>query len=141
MRLGRVAAVTASLALVGALIGGVVGGTLLTVWLLVVGYQGSRVGAILAGALYSAALGAVLAPTTAWIFLRRVTLGRAIAHTTVGTAMGAVIGMLIEAVVLKNSTVQFGVVGALLGFFVAAVRLRIITRSSGVEQRVSAHGA
>ena len=74
-------------------------------------------------------------------FLRRVTLGRAIAHTAVGPAIGAAIGRLIETVVLQRPTVQLGVVGALLGFFVAAVRLRIITRRSGVEQRVSANGA
>jgi len=141
MRLGRVAAVTASLALVGALIGGVIGGTLLTVWLLAIGSRSDLVGGGLLWTLSSAALGAVLAPTTAWLFLRRVTLGRAIAHTTVGTAIGAAIGLLIETVVLKRPTVQLGVVGALLGFFVAAVRLRIITRRSGVEQRVSANGA
>ena len=141
MRLGRVAALTASLALVGALIGGVVAGTLRTVWELVAGYKSDVVGVSLVFAMAGAALGAVLAPTTAWLFLRRVTLGRAIANTTVGTTIGAAIGLLIETVVLKRATLQLGVVGALLGFFVAAVRLRIITRNSSVEQRVGAHGA
>jgi len=103
--------------------------------------QRSPLGAIAAGTLFSAALGAVLAPTTAWLFLRRVALGRAIAHTTVGTTLGAAIGMLIEALVLRRPTVQFGVIGALLGFFAAAVRLRIITRSTPVDPRASANGA
>jgi hypothetical protein len=142
MPLGRVAAVTASLALVGAVIGGVVGGGLLLVRSLVLGLaQSDVVGLSLAGTAFSALLGAVLAPATAWMFLRRVALGRAIAQTTIGTTVGAALGMVIEAVILKRPTVLFGVIGALVGFFAAAVRLRIITRSSSVEPRASANGA
>ena len=141
MRLGRVAAVTASLALVGAFIGGVIGAVLLTVRSLVVGNEGDVFGLEIAAAAFSALLGAVLAPATAWLFLRRVALGRAIAHTTIGTTAGAAIGMVVEALVLKRSTAPFGVIGALLGFFAAAVRLHIITRNSSVEPRATTHGA
>ena len=139
MPLGRIADVTASLALVGAVIGGVVGAALIAVRELftvsdVVGWE-------VLGALAGAALGAILAPTTAWLFLRRVALGRAIAETTIGTTVGAALGMAIETFVLKRPTAQFGLIGALLGFFAAAVRLRIISRSSAVETRASTHGA
>ena len=138
MPLGRIAAVTASLALVGAVIGGVVGGVLLTVRFLL--SKSDVVGWEVVGVLVGAALGAILAPATAWLFLRRVALGRAIAETTIGTTVGAALGMAIETFVLKRPTAQFGLIGALLGFFAAAVRLRIITRSSAVDTRATAHG-
>lgn len=139
MPLGRIAAVTASLALVGAVIGGVVGGALVAVRELF--SESDLVGLEVYGALAGAALGAILAPATAWLFLRRVALGRAIAETTIGTTAGAALGMAIETFVLKRPTAQFGLIGALVGFFAAAVRLRIITRSSAVDTKASAHGA
>lgn len=141
MRLGRVAAVTASLALVGAFIGGVIGAVLLTARSLVLGDQSDLVVMKIGGAVFSALLGAVLAPATAWLFLRRVALGRAIAHTTIGTTAGAAIGMAVEAFVLRRPSAPLGVIGALLGFFAAAVRLRIITRNASVEPRATTHGA
>jgi hypothetical protein len=141
MRLGRVAAVTASIALIGALIGGVVGAVLLSLWSLAIDFShGGRAGTVAAGSAFSAALGAVLAPTTAWLFLRRVALGRAIAHSTVGTTIGAAIGIAIETFVLGRTTLQFAVIGALIGFFAAAARLRLTTKAAPARASADAHG-
>jgi len=144
MRLGRAVAITASLSLVGAVIGAAVGGVLLSAWSLTVDFsRGGRAGTVAVATLFSALLGAILAPTTAWLFLRRVQLGRAIAHTTIGTAFGATVGLLIERFVLDRTMLQLAVVGAVIGYFAAAVRLRLTTRPSSARPGVSstdAHG-
>ncbi len=75
MRVGRVAAVTASIALVGAIIGGVIGGALMSIWSAVLpGTTDDALTVALLGVGVGAAIGAVLAPVTAWVFLRRVPL-------------------------------------------------------------------
>ena len=94
MRLGRVAAVTVRIAAIGAVIGGALGAGLLAVWALRLGVHGED---FLEGALFGAGVGAglgyVLAPITAWTVLRRVPLGRALAHTAIGTTVGAAVGL------------------------------------------------
>ena len=144
MRLGRAVAITATLSLIGAVIGAAVGGVLVSAWSLTVDFsRGGRAGTVAVGTLFSAGLGAVLAPTTAWLFLRRVQIGRAIAHTTIGTALGAALGILIERFVLDRIMLQLAIVGALIGFFAAAVRLRLTTRPPSAHAGVSsidAHG-
>ena len=144
MRIGRAVAITASLSLIGAVIGAAVGGVLLSAWSLTIRFSGGgRVGTVAMGTVFSAALGAILAPTTAWLFLRRVQIGRAIAHTTIGTALGAALGMLIERFVLDRPLLQFAIIGALIGFFAAAVRLRLTTRQPSAHagaSNIDAHG-
>ena len=138
MRFGRAVAITASLSLVGAVIGAAVGGVLVSAWSLSIPFTGrDRAGIVAVASLISAVLGAILAPTTAWLFLRRVQIGRAIAHTTVGTALGATVGLIIDRVVLDGTMLQLAVVGALIGFSAAAVRLRLATRSPSAHARVS----
>lgn len=131
MRLGRVAAVTLSIAAIGAIIGGALGALLLAVWALRLGVRGGdfRAGAGF-GAGVGAGLGAVLAPITAWAFLRRVPLGKALGQTSLGTTVGAAAGLILGSFGLPSlSSLPAGLVGALLGFLVAAVRLRFATRT------------
>src|SRR5687768_704013 len=131
MRLGRVAAITLSIAAIGAVIGGALGAALLAVWALRLGVHGEEFGeGALFGALIGAGLGSVLAPITAWTFLRRVALGRALAHTALGTTGGAAAGLVVGSIgALGPMSLPAGLVGALIGFLAAAVRLRFVTRA------------
>ena len=134
MRIGRVAAITLSIAAIGAIIGGALGAALLAVWALRLGLRGTD---FLAGAGVGAAegagLGAVLAPITAWAFLRTVPLGRALAQTSIGTTAGAALGLVLGSIGMPSLTsLPAGLVGALLGFVAAAIRLRFATRTRRV---------
>ena len=137
MRVSRAASITLGIALVGAVIGGVIGAALLTGWtsLSWVSYVGGGRGSLIAGgAAAGAALGAVLAPLTAWVFLRRVPLGMALLQTTIGTTAGAAIGLgLDSAGILLKTGVPAGVVGAIAGFLAAAIRLRFAKRTTARE--------
>jgi len=134
MRAGRIFTVTLGIALVGAIIGGVIGAVLLAGWTslswVITFDRGGRGSVIAAGAAAGAGLGAVLAPLTSWVFLRRVQLGKALLHTTVGTTAGAAIGLgLDSAGLMLRSPVPVGLVGAIVGFLAAAVRLRFAART------------
>ena len=134
MRIGRVAAITLSIAAIGAIIGGALGAALLAVWALRLGLRGTD---FLAGAGVGAAegagLGAVLAPITAWAFLRTVPLGRALAQTSIGTTAGAALGLVLGSIGMPSLTsLPAGLVGALFGFVAAAIRLRFATRTRRV---------
>jgi len=141
LRVGRIATVTLSITLVGAIIGAIVGALLFMGWRLLL-----RGGDVLAppmsiGALAGATVGAVLAPITAWVFLRRVPLGRAFLRTTIGTTVGAMVGLGLDG--LGVSTFAYmpaGLVGALAGFLVAAVWLWMATRTSRRPKGMEATG-
>ena len=134
MRAGRVFTVTLGIALVGAIIGGVIGAALFAAWtslswVTTVDASGGW-GLIAMGAAAGAGLGAVLAPLTSWVFLRRVPLGMALLQTTVGTTAGAVIGLGLDgAGLMLRTNVPAGLVGAIAGFLAAAVRLRFAART------------
>jgi hypothetical protein len=135
MRIGRLATVLGSIALVGAAIGGAVGAILFAAWegvyIFVFDGPGAARGMLaVEGAKSGALLGAVLAPITAWFFLRRVPLGKALLHTTLGTAGGAAIGLVIDRLTLaRDWPLPASLLLALAGFLGAAIRLRITTRT------------
>ena len=81
---------------------------------------GDLPGLALVGAIGGAFFGAMLAPTVAWLFLRRVSFGRAIGETATGVVIGIAAGAVIRP--------QFTISLALLGFVAAAVRLWLTTR-------------
>ena len=114
----RAVAVTAGLSVIGMLCGAVLGAfALLPVTLLSTNVSDPnawRIGVAI-GAWGGALFGSVLAPLVAWIFLRRVSLGRAIAQT----ALGVVVGVAIAAVVNPALSIPFG----LAGFVAVAVWL------------------
>src|SRR4029450_5073439 len=117
MRVGRAGSITFGIALVGATIGGVMGGILLAGWRslgrMIFFAAGDRL-VIASGAATGALLGAVLAPITSWLFLRRVALGKALLHTTVGTTAGAAIGLALDGVLAPSMFVPAGLVGAIV---------------------------
>jgi hypothetical protein len=70
--------------------------------------------------------------------MRVVPLWRAIGDPALGTALGAILGSFAAA--LLNGGLAWSIFGALIGFLVAAVRLRIAygarsTRKKSVESR------
>lgn len=135
MRLGRVAVVTLSIATIGAIIGGALGAALLAVWGLRLGVRGTDFLASAGfGASVGAGLGAVLAPLTAFAFLRRVPLGRALAQTSLGTTAGAAVGLLVGSVSASTiMSLPAGLAGALVGFVASAIRLRFATRTRRLD--------
>jgi len=138
MRLGRAVTVTLGIALVGAIIGGVIGGALFTAWYGLVRMRSNDLdpGMLIGrGAAAGATLGTVLAPLTSWVFLRRIPLGKALLQTTLGTTIGAAVGLLVDrAALTPESFVPATLLGAVVGFLAAAIRLRIVTRTRAREQ-------
>ena len=130
MAIGRIVAVTATIALIGAIIGAVVGGVLQSAAVLLTpGTRNDLLEIAIVGALFGALIGAVLAPITAWVFLRRVQLGRAIAHTTIGATAGAMLGLVVPLLGFRRFGGGAMLMGTLAGFLVAAIRLRLKTRA------------
>ncbi len=80
-----------------------------------------------------ALLGAVLAPTSCWLLMRHVPLWRAILQPTIGTCIGALMGILFGPGEEVGILLGFG--GALIGFVVSATWLRF-TKSRGERRSV-----
>lgn len=114
----RRVAVTAALMLLGAVCGAILGSIALAVELArlpgeTAPADRSKVAAL--GVVGGVLFGGVLTPIVAWLFLRRVPLGRAI----FGTAAGVMIGVGVGAVAQPRLTILVG----LTGFVVAAAAL------------------
>jgi len=127
-RWSRIAAVTAGLALGGATLGAVVA-TIAMVILIVV-----RLGitalpsasAILPfTAICTAAAGFVAFPTASWLLLRRVSIGVALAATGLCTIVGSLFGEWIDPFKPFSYTIPGLVRGAVVGFVVGVVLLRL----------------
>jgi hypothetical protein len=119
--IARVAIVTLALVIVGALIGALTSVLALVVVLMLRGSPGfpQLLAAIMMAGYVGAAIGAVMAPIVAWVLLRRVPLWRAITQTALGTLLGAIV---------TSFTFPGPIIGAIIGFTLAAIRLRIVTR-------------
>ena len=125
----RIAAVTAMLSAIGAMVGTVLG--TLTMAALTLARFGGRpldgtsemlaVGAGLGGL-----LGLVLAPAAAWTLMWHVPIWRAVLETAVGTALGVAVGYL--AATDPGDAMLWPLPFALIGFAVAALRLRLTRR-------------
>ena len=117
--LGRVAAVTGSLALLGAIAGAVVG--LVVLAGLGLALEGSLLGVrdLAIGAGVGALCGAVFGPLVSWTLLRSVPIGRAVIETSVGAAIGAAIAATAR---VPSFLALLGI--ALAGAVAAAIRLR-----------------
>jgi hypothetical protein len=129
----RVALVTAGLSAAGGLAGALCAAAAVAV---IAGAWGG-VGELASGAafrLMALAAGAgtltgmVGAPLLGWGLLRRVPLGQAIAVTALGTVVGAVAGELLNPFNPYARAVPGVIGGAIAGFVVAGVGLRIATR-------------
>jgi hypothetical protein len=132
-RVQRILAATGGLIVTGAIAGAVLGALILGGGVFVI--DGFRIeqpfGTILgAGAVVGAVFGSVLAPIAAWVLLRSVPIGRAVLETALGTLLGAAVMWLVPLI--------GPVWGGMLGFVVAAVRLRFVARRGSATQRLSA---
>jgi hypothetical protein len=115
----RVVLVTLGLSVVGAICGALLGGLALFAEVLPMEVVG-------AGAVIGAGFGAVLAPLVGWVFLRRVSLSRAIRET----ALGALLGIGVGAIAQHGLSAILG----LVGFVIAGVRLWFATRPSAQKK-------
>ena len=117
----KVVVVTVALMIVGTVVGALTSVLALAAVLMLRGSPGAPqlLAAVMMAAYAGAAIGAVMAPVVAWILLRRVPLWRAITQTALGTLIGAVV---------CSFTIPGPIVGAIIGFTLAAIRLRIVTR-------------
>ena len=119
--IARVAIVTLALMIVGAIVGAATSAIALIVVSLIQGsrsFQGVMFGLGFA-TFVGAVIGTVMAPVIAWVLLRRVPLWRAITQTALGTLIGAI---------AMSFFPPGPIVGAIAGFTLAAIRLRIVTR-------------
>ena len=125
----RIVLVTAGLLAAGAAFGALAGVVAIVVGLVLTDGPGSllRDGffpAVLGFvALAGALCGGVLFPAAAWLLMRRVPLGLAVAGTVAGTALGGVIGWVLSD--MSHGPVWPALLGAVLGFAAACVRLRL----------------
>ena len=112
----RILILTAALALTGGAIGAVLGAIMS---LMALGPMQAVLlpGSIWLGVYVGAIIGGILAPLTGWLLLREVPLGLALGGTALGTAGGAVIGLIVGG---GGGSVMFAVVG----FLGSAVLLR-----------------
>jgi hypothetical protein len=121
-RFVRILFVTAGLTVTGAIVGAICAASSLAIVLLVAEPAGSGpyfYDALAFAGYVGALLGAIATPIIAWTLLRRVTLGRAIAHSVVGTIIGGLVG----ATLGGDAFVVPALAGALIGFVLAALRL------------------
>ena len=128
--LRRIVAVTGGVSAVGMVCGVVLGSLAFWVqdWLMPgTSVPQERFKLAMLGIAGGALFGAVLAPIVAWLFLRRVSLARAIGETAAGVLLGIAAGALVR----PRYTILFG----LAGFVAAGARLWWTTRA-----RVSAVG-
>ena len=120
---GRAVLVTIGLSAIGVIAGVFLGGIAVLIDLgphIREAEMGGIPGAFGLGAMLGASYGAVVAPIVGWIFLRRASLGRAIAETTLGT-----LGGMLTALVLPSRPIYLI---AFIGFLAAAIRLWVATR-------------
>jgi hypothetical protein len=121
-RARRIFAVTAGLALTGAMVGTITGAIVAAVIIGVITRSAPLdLELFVIGAMFGAPLGAVLFPTAGWLLMRHVPLGKALLGTSLGTLAGGIAGWFLP---LGNDplarTISLGVVG----FAIAVMLLR-----------------
>ncbi len=123
----RVLTVTLGLVGAGAVVGAVCGALALAVVLTLTGKPQVLLDPELyaVGGVFGAVTGAVFAPAMSWLLLRRVPLGRAIAHTAAGAVLGGAIGFFLPVLNLGLGAIPGFLWGGLLGATGAAIRLRL----------------
>ena len=129
-RLRRILAVTAGLSVTGFVLGAVLGALLFgAAAALAAGARSDLEFPVIGAALRFGLLGLVLAPLAAWTLMRHVPLWRALGETALGTALGGIAGYLVPAHSWPfPSPFAPPLLLALLGFVLAALRLRVTHR-------------
>jgi hypothetical protein len=126
----RAIRVSAALAAAGAIVGALAGAaSIVSAFVLRFGprelLKVGEPGALLPSAAVGACFGCVVGPAVAWLLLRHVSIGRMLLVTAVGTVTGAVLGEWIWPLNPYSNQVPGIVRGALLGFAIAVVILRV----------------
>lgn len=129
-RAKRIAVVTIGLSLTGAVVGALLSPLLVLAMGLARGMPvvGVDLSFLRIPAAFGAVAGAILAPIASWSLMRHVPIWRAIVETMLGTIIGASIGMLIGPA--QRFGLLWAVVFGVLGFAIAAVRLRWTRRTA-----------
>jgi hypothetical protein len=122
----RALAVTLGLVAAGGLVGAACGALAFAIVLAIAG-ESLDPGLLSIGGAFGAAAGTIVAPLISWLFLRHVPLGRAIAHTALGTIVGGAIGFFLPTLGLGFAFVPGFLYGGLAGCTAAAVRLKLAT--------------
>jgi hypothetical protein len=121
-RTGRIFAVTAGLAVTGAIVGTVTGAGVAAIILGIITHSAPLSLELFAvGATFGAPLGAILFPAAGWLLMRHVPLGKALLGTSIGTLAGGIAGWFLSiGQDPLASTLSLGV----LGFSIAVLLLR-----------------
>ena len=122
-RARRIFAVTAGLAVTGAIVGTVVGAVVASVILGVLQRSAPPLDPdlLLIGATFGAPLGAILFPASGWLLMRHVPLGKALLGTSIGTLAGGIAGWFLP---LGNDPLARTLSLGVLGFAIAVMLLR-----------------
>ncbi|HEX6750125.1 MAG TPA: hypothetical protein VF092_22715 [Longimicrobium sp.] len=144
-RVGRILAVTAGLAAGGFVFGGMA--AILAFWVATALTATGQPAdpdlfhpAMLARFATGGAMGAVLFPAAGFLLMRTVPLGLALLGTLLGTMAGGIAGWMLPAEFQVDGQIIHAVNGALLGFLVATVLLRVLAGRAARREatRVSA---
>jgi hypothetical protein len=123
MRIKRILAVTAGLAVAGGVFGTIAGALTLLAWLIWIGQLHSLVDdtafVLWIGAWYGGTLGAVMGPIAAWLLMRHVPLGLAVGGTLLGTLASGGMGL------LATGNPVVAMLWGMAGFGITAIGLRI----------------
>ncbi|MEP6833676.1 MAG: hypothetical protein ABJB74_09785 [Gemmatimonas sp.] len=139
--LARRAKVTLGLTALGAFAGAVAGGlSAVAVAAIIDGtvrsvFSGSL---FVIGAEIGAPLGAFLLPIAGWTLLRRVSFGRVMVGTVLGTLVGGFAGWFIT---MDTNAIFRSIAGGVIGFFTAAVLMRLRARVASPAATYSSDGA
>jgi hypothetical protein len=123
----RIAAITLTLALIGAVVGCAMGAVAMWGWTMTMDAPDDRAFFVRVAALIGGVLGFVLAPAAAWTLMRHVPIWRAIVETAFGTAIGTAAGVALDATLGPYQALAPAAFGV-AGFAAAAVRLRLTHR-------------
>jgi hypothetical protein len=137
-RARRILAVTAGLAVTGAIVGTITGAVVAAVIIGVITRSAPlELDLFAIGAMFGAPLGAVLFPAAGWLLMRHVPLGKALLGTSIGTLAGGIAGWFLP---IGNDplarTISLGVVG-----FAIAVMLLRRSASTNVRAKSGAGDA
>ena len=118
--------VTLALIATGSTIGAVLGAlSLLTATAVFgVGPQYPVFDLLAAGTQAGGLAGAILAPTSAWVLLKRVPLWKSIAEPALGTLLGSIASTIMASMI--DGGLAWSILGGLAGFLIAVGRLRIL---------------
>jgi hypothetical protein len=131
-RLQRIAFVTGGLAIAGAVTGAASAGFALSIMVVLLLRGAPPWDLVAPASAIGAGFGALVAPSLAWIALRRVSIARAISAVSLGSGVGGAIGVALgaslvnpyESFSLLRAPVPQGVIGALAGAIAAALLVR-----------------